>query len=93
MNKEKAIQNLIDYIYDIERKNFQEEYSCKENNWLESENDISNFIQDNRKEINHIFTSLYYLSNYENNNSLSIALDIMNDRQVEEFIARTEQGE
>jgi len=26
-------------------------------------------------------------------NSLSIALDIMTDRQVEEFIARTEQGE
>ena len=28
----------------------------------------------------------------QENNLLSIALDIMTDRQVEEFIARTEQG-
>lgn len=62
MNKKIAIQNIINYIYDVERKNFQEEYSMEKNNWLNNDDDIFKFIKENKKEINHIFVSLYYLN-------------------------------
>lgn len=88
MNKEQATQNIINYIYEIENKHFKEEYSDENNNWLDTDEDVSNFIKDNKKEIEHIFVSLFYLAGFNEDNDLSVALDIMLDEQVEEFCRR-----
>ena len=95
--KEELIKRLVRYIYDDELKHFNDEYNNTNIYW-DTVQEIELGIKDNWEDCkNHIFVTLYNLDNLlrkeQQDNSLSIALDIMTDRQVEEFIARTEQGE
>lgn len=55
----KHIRTVIDYSYDIERKDYIENYGEESNNylWLDSDLDLHVEQEDN----NHIFTSLHYL--------------------------------
>jgi len=55
----KHIRTVIDYCYDIERKDYIESYGEESNNylWLDSDLDLHVDQEDN----NHIFKSLHYL--------------------------------
>ena len=66
-------------------------------NWKDEENPTEEELTKSFKNeceswLNDLGIGIEFLEQKQDN-SLSIALDIMTDRQVEEFIARTEQGE
>ena len=66
-------------------------------NWKDEENPTEEELTNSFKNecvswLNDLGIGIEFLEQKQDN-SLSIALDIMTDRQVEEFIARTEQGE
>lgn len=55
----KHIRTVIDYSYDIERKDYIESYGEESNNYLFLDSDLDLHLE--QEDNNHIFKSLHYL--------------------------------